>query len=506
MKKAIAILLLTFAAASAFALAPEYANFPKGPAQFLLTKDELAAWKDVKTDEEAKRFIDLFWARRDPTPGTPANEFRAGYDQRVIVADKNFGENKLAGSMTDRGKVFVLLGAPTRMRTTTRPGGTVQTGPTSIGGGTAGATQESVQGYSPRDTWVYEQAKTKIQLGAPVVEFNFVDQYGTKDWKLERSGKTDQNAVFAKVANEFITQAGLTEPPTFALPAPVEPVAAPAAPVGITTPALRAAVDDVRGGKAAAANGVFVSTGEFITGEGERFVPVQLYVPKAANLTGEANVTFFGAVDKAEGGEVLAFEEEAMLAASKDDRFLAKSLRLEPGKYKGTFGIAVAGKPVSVVTSDLTVTGIEKDAAGISPLILSNNLYPLSAAQFPTDPYAFGGIKVVPKSDRVFHKTDELWYFFELRNPGLDATTSEPKLQVGLTVAGKTAEGKNVKMAAPPEETPARELKGVAGHWAVGQSMPLATFKTGEYTMTVKVKDLTSNQAYDLKETFTIVE
>lgn len=505
MKKTIALLLLAVAA-SAFALSPEYADFPKGPAQFLLTKDELIVWNNVRTDAEARQFIDLFWARRDPSPGTPVNEFRTGFDQRVTVADQNFSAAKVKGSLSDRGKVFALLGAPTKMRRPGAPANTIQSGPTGIGGGTAGASIDSVQGYSPKETWIYEQAKTKIQLGVPIVELTFVDQYGTKDFTLERSGKTDQNTVFAKIANAFVAQPDLKAVPRFDQPAAAPVAAAQAAPVGITSAALRAAVDGVRSGKVPPSTGVFVTSGEFITAEGQRFVPVQLYIPKGANLTNEANVTFFGVVDKAEGGEAVAFEEDAMLSATRDDRFLDKSLRLEPGKYKGTFGIAVAGKPVSVVTADLAVAGLEKDATGVSGLILSNNIYPLAAAQYPTDPFAFGGIKVVPKSDKVFRRADELWYFFELRNPALDPTTNEPKLQLALTLAGKTVEGKNVKMAAPPEQKSARELKGVAGHWAVGESMPLETFKPGEYTLTVKVKDLTSNQAYDLKESFRIVE
>jgi hypothetical protein len=130
----------------------------------------------------------------------------------------------------------------------------------------------------------------------------------------------------------------------------------------------------------------------------------------------------------------------------------------------------------------------------------------MTEAQSPTDPYAFGGLKVVPKSDRTFRKADELWYFFELRNPGIDAATSEPRLMVKLTLTGKTVQGAPVKMVAPPEETPARELKGVPGHWAVGQAMPLETFHPGEYTLAVKVTDLTNKQAYDLQAEFRIVE
>src|SRR5205807_7106367 len=115
------------------------------------------------------------------------------------------------------------------------------------------------------------------------------------------------------------------------------------------------------------------------------------------------------------GKPAAILEEPAKLAASKDDLFFDKSLTLPPGKYKGTFGLAQGGKPVSMVSTELDVPAMEKDTAGVSPLILSNNVYALSVAQMPTDPYAFGGIKVVPKSDSTFHKSDELWYFLELR-------------------------------------------------------------------------------------------
>src|SRR6185436_6886066 len=82
-------LALWIAASSVAALSKQHADFPKGPAQYLLTKDELTAWKSVQTDEQAQAFIDQFWARRDPTPGTVRNEFHEGFDERVKIADAN---------------------------------------------------------------------------------------------------------------------------------------------------------------------------------------------------------------------------------------------------------------------------------------------------------------------------------------------------------------------------------------------------------------------------------
>jgi len=96
------------------ALSPKFADWAKGPEQWLLTRDELRAWKNVKTDEEAQAFIDLFWARRDPTPGTFRNEFRENFETRVQYTDENYKseKSKKRGSLTDPGRVYILLGPP----------------------------------------------------------------------------------------------------------------------------------------------------------------------------------------------------------------------------------------------------------------------------------------------------------------------------------------------------------------------------------------------------------
>lgn len=507
MKKTIsaALVALSVTTGAFAALSQKYTDFAKGPAQYLFTKDEQAAWKNVKTDAEAQAFIDLFWARRDPSPATPENEFLEGFNQRVELADQRFAEAKTKGSMTDRGKVFVFIGAPTDLQRTVSAGSNIEDPRQRIPSNTGESSINSVEAKRPREVWVYEQQKTRIPLGVPEIELTFFDQHGSNNFKLQR-GRIDHAAIFAKIAETFVTQPDLKEVPKYtAAPAPVPVLATPApAKAAITNAALRAAVDAAVAGTPAA-NGVHLSWGEFVTGDGEHFVPVQLYVPKDAKVPADANVTFFGSV-RNESGEVVAFEEEAMLAASKDDRFVAKSLTIPAGKYKGVFGLAVAGQPVSVVAADLDVAGMKKEDVGYSRLMISNNVYPLETAQRPTDPFAFGGIKVVPKSDRVFRKSDELWYFFELRNPALDPTTNQPKLSVGVTVAGKANDGSNVKRPAPPKETEAGELKGVPGHYAVGSAFPLASFKPGDYTITLKVKNLTSNETTELSETFKVVE
>ena len=102
-------------------LSPEYAKWPGTPAGFLLTKAERKAYEQIKTDAEAKAFIELFWAKRDPDLETPINEFKSGFDMRVEAADRYFTFGQTKGSLSDRGRVLILLGKYSK-RLTYQPG------------------------------------------------------------------------------------------------------------------------------------------------------------------------------------------------------------------------------------------------------------------------------------------------------------------------------------------------------------------------------------------------
>src|ERR1700719_3668011 len=102
-------------AASGFAeLSMAQADWARGPVQYLMTKDEQAQWNALKSDADADQFIALFWARRDPTPNTPVNEFKNDFDTRVQYADQHFGNARQRGSLTDRGRILIVFGAPSR--------------------------------------------------------------------------------------------------------------------------------------------------------------------------------------------------------------------------------------------------------------------------------------------------------------------------------------------------------------------------------------------------------
>lgn len=489
----LAVALLA-ATASSFALSPEYADWVNGPAQFLMTKEEQAQVKALKTDAEAKAFVDLFWARRDPTPDTPQNEAREAFDARVAFADKGLREGKTRGAMTDRGKVLILYGQPKRQeRDAKQP------------------TFDTMSDSESAIQWHYEGDEARAAFNVPRATIRFTTRTSNSEYKVER-GIIDLNAAQARVIQKMIVRPDLTAvPAATAAPAAAAPVAAAPAPAGpmtaLTTAALATAVNEF---KAAAKNPYdnqgFATSGEYVTPSGETFVPVMLYLPKSAGLSGDQQVTFFGVVEDASGKSVLAFEEPRILTAAQGDFYVDKSLTLPAGKHRGIFGITQGAKLILAATDMELAGNLDKDAAAVSPLLLSNFVQALTEAQRPTDPFAFGGVKVVPKADKAFRKTDELWYFFEMRNPGLSETEQKPAVQVKMDMVGKTTDGKPVKMGAALREVEPVAMKGVPGHYGVGNAIPLESFSPGEYTFTLKVIDTVKKASYTLSDTFRIVE
>jgi hypothetical protein len=324
--------------------------------------------------------------------------------------------------------------------------------------------------------------------------------------------------VSGSAFSQTTTAAPETQP---AAPVQEAPPAEPAPPMHavqteLTTPALQAAIDQFKTAGSSPKR-TFVTWGEYVTATGHYFVPVMLYVPKTSGIVASPALTFFGVVQDASGKNLNAFEVPAKLNATRDDFFVdATLLGLPAGRHRGYFGLAEDGKVVSIATTEMQLAGtLDKNAPGVSRLIISNHLYPLEAPQGPVDPFTFGGLKVVPKADRAFRPTDELWYFVELRNPGLvdpppdvvpvtGAPVSTPKLQLRVDVEGTDASGKAKKLSAPLREVEAVEVKGVPGHYGVGSGIPLASFQPGEYTLTVKVIDTVRKMSYTFYEKFRV--
>ncbi|MDH7513757.1 MAG: GWxTD domain-containing protein [Clostridiales bacterium] len=79
--------------------------------RYIVTPQEEKIFREMPP-EDRHEFITDFWKRRDPIPETEENEFRSQYYARLAVADKAFRAG-IPGWMTDRGRIYILLGPPT---------------------------------------------------------------------------------------------------------------------------------------------------------------------------------------------------------------------------------------------------------------------------------------------------------------------------------------------------------------------------------------------------------
>jgi GWxTD domain-containing protein len=80
---------------------------------YIITDLEKEVFLKLESDRERDRFIDAFWKQRDPTPGSPENEFRTEHYRRINHANHFFGRTTpSAGWRTDRGEIYIILGEP----------------------------------------------------------------------------------------------------------------------------------------------------------------------------------------------------------------------------------------------------------------------------------------------------------------------------------------------------------------------------------------------------------
>lgn len=75
--------------------------------------DERQVFLKLANDRDRDAFITIFWLQRDPTPGTPDNEFKTEIEKRFAYVNDYFKRGAgRPGWMTDQGKIYMILGKP----------------------------------------------------------------------------------------------------------------------------------------------------------------------------------------------------------------------------------------------------------------------------------------------------------------------------------------------------------------------------------------------------------
>jgi len=80
---------------------------------YIITPAERKIFMLLDNDRDREAFISIFWNQRDPSRGTPENEFKDEHVKRFQFANRYFGfTSPLPGWKTDRGRIHILLGPP----------------------------------------------------------------------------------------------------------------------------------------------------------------------------------------------------------------------------------------------------------------------------------------------------------------------------------------------------------------------------------------------------------
>jgi GWxTD domain-containing protein len=94
-------------------LSPQYRKWLEQDVVYIITPKERDVFLRLESDREREIFITAFWKQRDPTPGTPKNEFKDEHYRRIAYANQWFGRDTPSpGWRTDMGRIYVILGEP----------------------------------------------------------------------------------------------------------------------------------------------------------------------------------------------------------------------------------------------------------------------------------------------------------------------------------------------------------------------------------------------------------
>lgn len=93
-------------------LNPDYQQF-YDLISYIATDHEKDVFLMLDNDRDRQAYINIFWNQRDPTKGTPENEFKEEHLRRFEYANYYFRHGSpMSGWKTDRGRIYIILGPP----------------------------------------------------------------------------------------------------------------------------------------------------------------------------------------------------------------------------------------------------------------------------------------------------------------------------------------------------------------------------------------------------------
>ncbi len=180
-------------------------------ARLIMTKQEVDIYKRLPDHESRLKFIDEFWKKRDPTPGTEENESRQEFTLRIAFANKWFKETpKGEGWDTERGRMLLQLGFPDQRQ--------FSEGPPTYGG--------RLLGTRPIRTeiWIYDRYQLYLRFDdrGSQDKLMLYDVPGNLSYALEREKFSLNLAAKTRSKRSFKFEARYNEPGQIDVSIPVK--------------------------------------------------------------------------------------------------------------------------------------------------------------------------------------------------------------------------------------------------------------------------------------------
>jgi GWxTD domain-containing protein len=484
-------------------LGDDWKEYFDGPAGFLITKKEKKEWKKkVKTAEQAERFVELFWAKRDPDLQTPLNEFLQDFELRVEAADEAFGTEKQRGALTDRGQFLVLLGRPAQ-RIQRQPdantgapqggadpfgsggveqGGTLRAGandgtaPTSdpsgtiapMGGPPTSTTMEVQREIGAIEAWFYDPRTLPVPVRQEAMLVVFRERkYGEKDYEFVRDlpRNTIAMKMLAAAPDLLLKHPDLTSVPRYGL-------------IQGTQPATVEQLGWFDAGEQSLPEEAGVIGVEGLVSGPRHFIWTHLFLPPGAPTEAVA----VGRLrDAATGDEVGSFQMPASALELADGVGYELSVPVGKGTWQLDLAFVTDDGPIGQTTIDLETTSVPMDATIFSKVFWGAEV---SQYQEPDlgDPFGIGGWHIVPRYSGVYTTAESLTYMGYVLQPKV-RRNQEP--QFTLTVALYRGERRLVK----GEPQPAQLSQVMPDMWMFASGIELERIgDPGDYRLEIVLK------------------
>jgi GWxTD domain-containing protein len=498
-------------------LLPVYREWLNGPVSYIITPEERAAFLHLETNEERENFIENFWERRNPDPGSADNAFKEDYYERIAYANEHFSSG-IPGWKTDRGRIYLMWGKPDD--TDSHPAGGPYTRPAEEGGG-------ETTTY-PFEDWTYRYLPG---IGENVT-IEFVDPTGSGEYHLTMdpsekdaltyvpgAGLTDLEAMgMSSKQQRFENTDGTHDPQGLGMqPESMNEFSRldlyakiqTAPPVKFKD--LEAVVDSRM-----TANQIhFDCLPDFlrITADTD-LVPITVQIPNRQmsfqdkNGVETATLHVFARITSLSGRVVNTFEDS--ITADTPDSLLQqylqgysiyqKAVPLSPGLYRLDVVVKdINSSNLGVLNTALHVPRFEDDQLGTSTLILADEIHKVSSEDIGQGEFVIGDLKVRPKINSTFEQGDQMGIFLQVYNLKVDPKTHEGDATIQYQVMRVDDPNPVVKFT----ENSQKYNQHGEEIW-IEKALNLNTINPGHYKLQIQITDNDDKQAITQSADFTV--